>query len=282
MKRLMVATLAGVALTSGAAMSADLPLKAPVMAAAVANWTGCYVGGNAGGIIGADRYALSQGGDFVTVPGNIFSNPANTITHAFTSHAAGFAGGAQVGCNWQKGKGVFGVEADLNGATRLTDTNSFGPIGPFLPVPGNNPGALLAASHTERVSKQLNWFSTFRGRAGFLATPTLLLYGTGGVAVAQIGSSTNETFGTDQFFLGGFGFQGSTTATRVGFTVGAGAEWMFAPKWSVKAEYLFLDFGSFGYNSACGTAACPSGNFIWTTNVRAQEHIARVGVNYHF
>jgi outer membrane immunogenic protein len=272
----------------GTTVAADLPVKAPVKAlpAPVATWTGCYVGANGGGIIGGDRYSLAQGGDFLA-PNNIFSSPANNITDTFRSRDSGFTGGGQVGCNWQAGaKVVWGVEGDINGATRLTDTRSFGPLGPFAPVPGNNPGALLAASHTETLTKDLNWFATFRGRVGFLATPTLLLYGTGGLAVADINSSTNVVFGTDQFFLGGFNFNGSTSTTRAGWTVGAGAEWLFAPHWSVKAEYLFLDFGSFGYNSPCTSAppgSCgPGTNFLWTTSVRAQEHIARFGVNYHF
>jgi outer membrane immunogenic protein len=197
--------------------------------APVASWTGCYIGGTAGGIIGSDRYSLAQGGDFL-FPNNIFSSPANNIAHTFDSHESGFTGGGQIGCNWQTSPNfVWGVEADLNGASRLTDTNSFGPIGPFTPVPGNNPGALLASSHTESVSKDVEWYSTFRGRVGYLVSPTMLLYGTGGLAVARIKSSTNETFAADQFFLSNFVFQGSDTITRVGWTAGAGAEWMFAP-----------------------------------------------------
>ena len=269
------------------AFAADMPLKAKAPPPApAASWTGCYVGGNAGGIIGAERDSLGQGGEFLNAI-NIFSNPANTITSSYNSHGTAFTGGGQFGCNWQTGTSfVWGFEGDINGATRFTTTKSFGPLGPFAAVAGNNPGALLS-SRTESVSMDLNWFSTFRGRLGFLATPTLLLYGTGGLAVAEINSSTNVVFGTDQFFLSGGNFAGSSTTTRVGWTVGVGAEWMFAPHWSVKAEYMFLDFGSFGYNSPClGTstpgACAPGTNFLWTTNVRAEDHIARVGVNYHF
>ena len=36
----------------------------------------------------------------------------------------------------------------------------------------------------------------------------------------------------------------SITQTRVGWTAGGGVEWKFDPRWSVKAEYLYVDLGS--------------------------------------
>jgi outer membrane immunogenic protein len=72
--------------------------------------------------------------------------------------------------------------------------------------------------------------------------------------------------------------------TRAGWTVGAGGEWMFAPNWSVKAEYLFVDLGTVGYNNVCITAVCAA--FAppprYQTDLRVRENIARVGVNCHF
>src|SRR5260370_32274867 len=109
-------------------------------------------------MIGADQYSLSMGGDFL-LPGNIFSNPANSslINHSYTPSPGAFTGGAQIGCNYQSGVWVWGVEADINGATRLSTTTSFGPAGPFV-----GGGALLLASPTDTVTKDFNWYSTFR------------------------------------------------------------------------------------------------------------------------
>ena len=64
-----------------------------------------------------------------------------------------------------------------------------------------------------------------RGRVGYLITPTLLIYGTGGFAYGQVSA---------------FGF--NTTPT--GWTAGGGVEWMFAPHWSAKAEYLYVDLSN--------------------------------------
>jgi len=64
---------------------------------------------------------------------------------------------------------------------------------------------------------------------------------------------------------------------------GAGAEYAINNSWSLKAEYLYLDFGNWSYTSGLVTpaVAVPAG-YTWTTSVRAREHIARIGVNYRF
>ena len=73
---------------------------------------------------------------------------------------------------------------------------------------------------------------------------------------------------------------GAVIKTKVGWTAGAGAEWMFAHNWSAKIEYLYLDLGS---DSAIGNLPPPvppqfQVGYTW----RTRENIARVGVNYHF
>ena len=258
------------------ASAADLPVKALPPAAPVFSWTGCYIGGNAGGMVGSDRYSISAGGDFL-LTGGILSNPANAalVNHSYTPNPGAFTGGAQIGCNYQSGNWVFGGEADINGATRLSTTTNFGPTGPFA---GGGPG--LASSHTENVTKDLNWYSTFRGRIGFTPTPTWLLYVTGGLAVASINSTSIVSYGGDQFYLSNNTFSGSTTQTRAGSALGVGGEWAFAPKWSLKAEYLYMDFGTFSY--ALPRPAALGGNYLYNNSVRAQEQVLRVGVNYKF
>jgi outer membrane immunogenic protein len=137
------------------------------------------------------------------------------------------------------------------------------------------------------VTKDLRWFSTVRGRLG-VSFDRLLIYGTGGLAVGRLKSSTSVSFGTDQFFLPGFTFVGSDTLTRIGWAAGVGAEWAITDNWSVKAEYLHLDFGSFSYLSPCTNAVCtafqPLGGpqFAWQTDIRARENIVRFGASYRF
>jgi outer membrane immunogenic protein len=251
----------------------------PLPSGPVLTWTGCYVGVSAGGMWGHDQYSLSQGGDFLAL-GNIFADPANNAltAHSYRPDTSTATGGGQVGCNWQRNKWVFGLEADINGAGSLDSTTNFGPIGPFA-----GGGVFLMASHTEAISKQITWYSTFRGRVGFTPTAAWLLYVTGGAAVGEVKSSAAINFGADQFFLNSSQFAGSTTSTRAGYTIGAGTEWMFAHNWSVKGEYLFIDLGSLGYGAPCfAAAACaPGSNFLWNTSVRVQEHVGRIGLNYH-
>src|SRR6202034_479091 len=116
-----------------------------------------------------------------------------------------WTGGLQAGCNRQAGAAVLGVEGDFNSSSPLSVSGSYGP---------NRPINLdLTSSHTETVTNQLDWFSTLRGRFGF-AVDRLLISGPGGLAVAQIKSTTNVVFGSDQFFLAGNAFSGSDTVTR--------------------------------------------------------------------
>jgi outer membrane immunogenic protein len=258
------------------AYAADMPIKAsPPPPVPTANWAGCYIGLNTGAMVGDDRYDLTMAGAFL-LPGNLFSNPANSsqLNHSYSPNPVGFTGGGQIGCSWQNTTWVYGLEADIDGATRLDTHASYGPAGPFVGSP------LLASSHTEDVTNQIEWYSTFRARLGYTMTPRWLVYATGGLAVGELKSTTGVQFGTDQFFLPGFGVAGSQTTTRVGWTIGAGTEWALTSTWSIKAEYLFLDFGSITYASPCVTCAVFAG--AWQTRVRADESVFRLGVDYKF
>lgn len=102
----------------------------------------------------------------------------------------------------------------------------------------------------------MQWFATFRGRAGVLAHPQTLLYATGGLAVGEFKYTAQNTTSV-QVFTPGLtgttplgaplvmaGAKASSSDTRVGWTVGAGVERKFSPNWSGKLEYLYMDFGS--------------------------------------
>jgi len=111
-------------------------------------------------------------------------------------------------------------------------------------------------------------------------TPAFLLYATGGLAVGQ-------TKIGNQFICPACAPPASTeaatsntnTRTSAGWTVGAGLEWMLAPRWSVKAEYLYVDLGS---QSSTITYTYGANTSTLTSSVRNHENIARAGINYHF
>src|SRR6266403_799846 len=66
---------------------------------------------------------------------------------------------------------------------------------------------------------------------------------------------------------------GSVTG-RLGYTVGAGLEYMFAPNWSAKAEYQYYNFGDTTFTT--GPAAIVGVRF------RDDEHTLKAGLNYRF
>lgn len=258
------------------------PLPPP--ATAIYDWSGCYAGLNAGGTFSAEQYSLAMAGGFL-LNNNLFSNPANSsqVGHAFASHASSFAGGGQVGCNRQTGILVWGFEADFDHAGPMNSTAKVGPAGPI--VGANDPTRNHVSSQTDSVGQNGDWYSTVRGRIGLTPTPTLLLYATGGLAVARISSSADVTFGADRFFLSNNIFAGSHSETRTGWTIGAGSEWAFLANWSLRAEYLYLDFGSFSYGLACTVPSCsnaPTIPYAWSAHVRSADHVFRVGLNYTF
>lgn len=238
------------------------------------SWTGCYAGGNAGWIGSNDRIEPRMSGDFLA-PGNLFADPANRalLEHQYRSSGSGFSGGVQVGCNYQINNWVWGVEADFQGSTlKETIDASYGPAPTTPGLPTN--------AHTEHLTTGIDWFSTIRGRAG-VTWDRLLIYATGGLAIARVKASTDILFAGSVAFLPNNHFVGSQSETRTGFAVGGGLEYAFGNNWSMKAEYLYLDFGTFNYLAPdiSGVAGPTS---TWTTDVSPREHVVRVGLNYKF
>jgi outer membrane immunogenic protein len=294
-----VSAFAGVALLlAGPAFAADLAVPEPVYKAPVYkappvySWTGWYAGGNAG-------YNWSHGSvDSVANPS--FVNPADPTgagaiaqalaalgTYSRDVHNNGFIGGIQAGYNWQFNSWVAGFEADIQGiAHRNTTASQALTVG----VPGF-PESYAAVRTVER---QVDWLGTIRGRAGLLATPSLLAYGTGGLAYGGVKTGTSvtgqESLGPGVYEpLSGGVF---SSETRFGWTAGGGFEWLFAPNWSAKAEYLYYDLGkknsSYNLVQSCVPGACadpaagPWGGASVHTSTRFNGNIMRAGINYHF
>src|SRR5205807_4292299 len=109
MKKLLLAGTALAALAAGSANAADLARPPPVYRApppvvAYFTWTGCYVGGNGGGLWVNKDYTLTA-----ATPGVGFA-PFVAVGSPRGSHdASGGLGGAQAGCNYQVGGWVFGI-----------------------------------------------------------------------------------------------------------------------------------------------------------------------------
>ncbi len=289
--RNLVFGIVGTAALASSAFAADLPVKAPPMAPPPPTWTGCYVGGNAGWLGGDETFNTTPDGGYRNPAGAVAPpNAAGTgliatdppfLSHGYATRPNGALAGIQVGCNQQAGRFVIGVEGDWQWTSEKSSINA---LYPAFADPGAP--AFTIPAHLEHVSSSLRSFATFRGRAGFDFN-NILFYGTGGLAIGDIHSDTNVTFGTFPVLpvLNGAVHLGSSSDVRVGWTAGAGAEWMFAPNWSVKFEYLYADFGTTTYSSPLVAAVAPAvvhPGYAWQTSVRDRENIVRVGVNYKF
>jgi outer membrane immunogenic protein len=64
-----------------------------------------------------------------------------------------------------------------------------------------------------------------------------------------------------------------------GWTIGGGIEAQLAGNWTGKVEYLYLDLGTIS-GSAPNTSIGNVG--VATFSSRVQDHIVRIGLNYHF
>jgi outer membrane immunogenic protein len=263
MKKFLLAYVASAALVAGPAVAADMAVKVPVYKPPF-SWSSCYGGISAGYFGALDRYDNAPSGALLTAL-TAAQIAAGQTSYSSTGSSA-YVYGAQLGCNYQWSSVVLGVEGDFNG-TGLDEQ--------IITIV---PASATWLGKNETDEKKLNWFSTFRARFGVTPVDGWLFYATGGVAVAHFSSSYFSLF-TD-----GTTYAGSASTTRTGWTAGGGVEWNVATNWSLKLEYLYLDFGSFGFaspnTSVSGAAAAPA--FTWTTNVRAREQLVRVGVNYMF
>jgi outer membrane immunogenic protein len=187
----------------------------------------------------------------------------------------------------------------------------------FIPYEeGGGASAASVAFGGTTVNAEVDWLGTVRGRFGYLFTPTLLVFGTGGLSYGGVYANisnfavTNinrhevyEEYSGDrgsfsQTYIGG----GNKSQTLVGWNVGGGLEWMFMPNWSLKAEGIYWNMGSMnvGTYSIAAPATLPTGSLsipvgivsennssnvgatFGNVRVNYQGVIARAGLNYHF
>ena len=253
MKLLALTVSALVLGTVAAASAADMaprytkaPVAAPVM---TYNWTGCYIGGNVGG----GWHKIEQSG-VSTIAGTAFTPPLDFGS----SENNNVIGGAQIGCDYQfAGNWVVGVQGMFD----------FGSIR----SQNNLPDARVTAVAPFQQTRTRDIF-TGTARLGYLFAPQVLGYVKGGGAWTRTDTQVYITLPTT--FL-----SESATADRSGWTVGGGIEWMFAPSWSVFAEYNYMDFGrqNINFTAGPGTFGSPT-----TVSTRLTMQTALAGVNYKF
>lgn len=238
-----IVSLLAVAFSLGlaqAASAADMPRKAPVYKAApvaVFNWTGCYIGAQ-----GAYKFGNTQPTD-----------PVNGANWTDNFRFSGFIGGGTLGCNYQTGAWVFGVEGDGSWGT----------------VKGNSIDLQNPTVFDTELKER--WLATARARVGY-SWDRALVYVTGGGAWA----GTTFSFPCLGPIPGCALF--TTSKTVSGWTVGLGLEYALVNNWTLKGEWLYVDFGTPTFIAA----SVATGIQTDPANVRLHQNLVRIGLNYKF
>ena len=230
------------------------------------SWSGLYLGLNSGYAWSADNATtfnyVGSGGGFVAL------SAAGALPAGFDLSSNGFMGGAQIGYNYQiNDKLVAGIETDLEGMAVGVGAANWFAASPITYVQG------VRSQHS---------FGTVRGRAGFLVTPTLLVFGTGGLAYGEADLSAAWFSPSRAPVLNAGGSAYGYQDMRTGWTGGGGVEWMFLPKWSAKVECLYYDLGA-ATTPPLQAVYGAKGQFSNASyQARFNGDVVRAGVNYHF
>jgi outer membrane immunogenic protein len=200
-------------------------------------WSGYYLGAHAGYGWGRDPFNTLLIGNGVPLAG---------------LDSDGFVAGFQAGANWQDGAVVGGLEIDISGTG----------------IEGSTSNAVGAASRTQ--TDKFDRLGSARARLGYLATPSLMLYGTGGLGWTRLV--------TDEVIVGGGARTTETPQWLFGWVAGAGVETrLWDTKWLARVEYLHYDFGDGPSITTVGAGNIPD---QVTTSGRRSIDVIRAALSY--
>jgi outer membrane immunogenic protein len=257
----MLAALAGVQ----AARATDMPLpayKAPPPVYAF-SWNGFYIGGTAGGAWGHSDFTEAPTGSWLlpaAIGGGLNAVPILTGVGTGTVSPSGFIGGGEIGWNSQVGSIVWGLEADISG-WGMSKTA-------VVTAPGVVPGTTFTS--TDSIGS--TWLATVRPRLGW-ASNNWLLYATGGLAFSHVSFAQSIVLSAT-----GSAQAGAVSSTMGGWTVGGGLEYALSRNWSIKGEYLYVNFTNQSVSQFNPTFP----TFTGTATGNLTASIARAGINYRF
>ena len=262
MKKLLLGSVALIVM-SVPVLAADMPVKARPLPPAW-SWTGCYVGLNVG--YGWARFRKSEINQFATATGAFIATRPD-----FDFDDDGALGGGQIGCNWQYGQWVWGLETDLQ-VTSIEARDR-------LPGLFGNTAVAGGTTFFTEAQSALRWFGTARARAGWTVTPTTLLYVTGGFAYGRVNSHLGFGLNTTNVVATAVNFDDQY---HYGWTVGVGAEAKITQNFTAKLEYLYVDLGSadYAFNNISNSTGTTFFNYDWKQ--RVDMHVVRIGLNYQF
>jgi outer membrane immunogenic protein len=237
------------------------------------SWTGAQVGGQGGvapmsqGFAEPGSHLFPASGTCLAFPSLCAETPFN-----FTGTNTTATGGGFVGYRIQMGTMVVGIEGDAN-AKSASSSYTF-----------SDSNTYRAETFTGSVKQGAD--GSIRGRFGFLVTPWVLVYGTGGIAFGSVSGS----FAYSAHEIDGLGTAsatggGSWSTTRSGLTGGGGIEAMITQQLALRLEYRYTDFGRFSeavpLTTVCG-GSCSSPSSGASISLHPTFQAVRLGLGYNF
>jgi len=232
----LIVGMAAVVLLGSPAFAADLQPMIGKAPPAAHNWTGLYFGAHCGGAWGNTKTTGDNGA---------FDEAGNEL---YTLRPHGFVCGGQLGFNLQMGGWFWGIEGDFG----------------YL---GLNKSITQIPSPDNFVEVKYGAYGVAAARLG-VVVDRALLYAKGGVAFARIRNTATDLDGT----LADPSDFSELNKTHIGWAAGVGVEYGMSTSWSVKLEYLYLDFGRDNSTNIDGD--------LFTH--RNSVHTAKVGFNWYF
>jgi outer membrane immunogenic protein len=234
MRKTIMAGLAVLSVAVNPAGAADLPpqvYKAPPLPPVpVYIWNGCYIGANIGWAQAKSRVLLNGVEDF-------------------SGSIDGFAGGGQIGCDYQFASNwVIGFQGLFDGT-------------------GIDSSRVSTLFPDDTFHSKARWFGTVAGRLGITVTPTFLIYGKGGWGFYENRLTVNDTTTGAEL--------DSASRSQSGPDAGVGGEWMFIPNWSLWAEWDHI----FAQDKTFFFANLGNGE---TATIRRDLDKVLVGLNWRF
>jgi len=241
MKKVLLIVGVSAALIAGRASGTELAAPTGRTLPAVGfSWTGFYIGGHIAGAF--------QQGDWSNV------DPPGLNTSDANFRHWGFAGGGQIGFNYQYKGFLLGIEAERSWSSLSETQNSCY-------------ATTFPALQPQTCTTQSQWFADVAVRLG-VAWQRLLLY-------AKVGESWGH-FNYDNACMPCFSRNYYATETRAGRITAGGIEYALLDNLTLKIEYDYLDFGKETLNFL-GT----SGD-MFTQDIANRIHVLKLGVNYLF
>ena len=308
-KKMLIAIGIIAGLVGARTLAADLPpLPAPVPSS---NWSGPYFGIDFGGranAVDANVTSATVGTPPVPIPlppvssGSTFALAfwqQNQSAMQYLDHV-GLHGSIYGGWNYQVAPAwVVGVEADFGLAhEKAVFHGSAYPVNLLF----GTPSTPFGASPNDTFGVRTTWDGSVRLRGGWLVTPSILFYMTGGIALAHLevtsSCSTTPTPNVSNCAPGNY-FSGTLepavithSATRLGWTAGVGVEMWLWSNWIVRIQYRYSDFGylslgdssAFTFTDTRTCSGCPSAASPLSVSyqLRMMQHTSGLGIAYKF